>query len=100
MRNVHVAPLPYQRSGIEIYYNTDEDVEQLAMEENIDLFDWEKMDFGRFSFRTIQVPNVLATGVKERKIQLFQLKLRNAQLDEPFGFVSISITYTVGGKIK
>ncbi|MBC2870412.1 hypothetical protein H7271_13430, partial [Bittarella massiliensis] len=70
------------------------------MEENIDLFDWEKMDFGRFSFRTIQVPNVLATGVKERKIQLFQLKLRNAQLDEPFGFVSISITYTVGGKIK
>lgn len=100
VRNVHVAPLPYQRSGIEIYYNTDEDADQLAMEENIDLFDWEKMDFGRFSFRTIQVPNVLATGVKERKIQLFQLKLRNAQLDEPFGFVSISITYTVGGKIK
>lgn len=100
VRNVHVAPLPYQRSGIEIYYNTDEDVDQLAMQENIDLFDWENMDFGRFSFRTIQVPNVLATGVKERKIQLFQLKLRNAQLDEPFGFVSISITYTVGGKIK
>ncbi|WP_059005250.1 hypothetical protein [Bittarella massiliensis (ex Durand et al. 2017)] len=100
VRDVHVAPLPYQRSGIEVYYSSDEEGERLVAQENIDLFDWERMDFGRFSFRTIQVPSVLATGVKERKIQLFQLKLRNAQLDEPFGFVSISITYGVGGKVK
>lgn len=99
VHDVHVAPLPYQRSGIEIYYSTDEDADLLALRENIDLFDWENTDFARFSFRTIQVPNVLATGVKERKIQLFALKLRNARPDEPFGFVSVSITYTVGGKV-
>lgn len=100
VKNVHVVALAYLRSGIEVYYSTEEALYMDVMKENIDLFSFDDLDFNRFSFRTIQAPIPYATGTKERKIIFFQVTVKNERENEPMGFLAIDITYKVGGKVK
>ena len=100
IRRVTVLALPYVRSSVKVLYNSDREWEREALSENIDMFSWEKLDFARFSFRTIPAPIPLCSNKKARKISVFQLVLKNDVNYEPFGFLSIEIDYMTGGRIR
>lgn len=100
VQDVHVVPLPYTRSSLKLYYSTEEIMKSRILEENIDLFSFEDLDFSRFTFRSIQAPVPFAAGQKARNAMLFQAAVQNDAPNEAFGFLAIQISYTIGGKVK
>lgn len=100
IRSCYITCMPYGRSGVKVYYNTNDDCRDWVLSENIDLFSFEDVDFSRFTFRTIEAPFVFATGVKAKNVYVFGLRLVNNTPGEPFGFLAISIKYRPGKYVK
>lgn len=100
IRDVAVTAMPYARSGLEVYYSSDEEWMRLVYQGNIDLFSWENLDFSRFSFRSIPTPFARFTRERSRHVTVFQVTVRNAQPDEPFGLLGLQIDYTIGGGVR
>ena len=98
--NVWVVGKPYSRSGGEMYFITNKDYERLGRSYNIDIFDWNDIDFNRFTFNSLDGPVVVPMRKKAKKIQTFQLKVENARPNEPFGLLAIQINFKVGGLVK
>ena len=79
---------------------TNKDYERLGRSYNIDIFDWNDIDFNRFTFNSLDGPVVVPMRKKAKKIQTFQLKVENARPNEPFGLLAIQINFKVGGLVK
>lgn len=97
---VWLALQPYTRSGCRVFYATDKEHEKLVREALLDIFDWNDIDFGRFTFNTLDRPMIVATNRKAKKVKLFQVILKNEVPREPMGFMAIQIDFRVGGRIK
>ena len=97
---VWVVLQPFARSGGEIYYATDKEYRQLVRSANVDIFDWNDIDFERFTFNTLDRPVVINTRKKAKKVKLFQVVVENGRDREPFGLFAIHVNYKVGGKVK
>lgn len=97
---VWVVGQPHARSGGEIYYATDKLYEKLARSYNIDVFDWNDIDFTRWTFNTLDRPAITNARKKAKKVKLFQVRVENARESEPFGIFAIHIHYRVGSKVK
>lgn len=101
IRNCYITCMPYKRSSITVYYNTNEDYSDKVLDnEKIDLFSFDDVDFSRFTFNTIRAPFVFATGVKAKNVYVFGLRLENKALGEPFGFLAIGVKYRSGKFVK
>ena len=100
VKAVWVAAQPYTRSGGSVYYATDKDFEKLACRYTMDIFDWNDIDFNRFTFNTLDRPQIVNTRKKKKRIKLFAVVVENANIMEPFGLLAIHINYKIGGKIK
>lgn len=100
VRNLHLSCMPYDRSSVTVYYNSDEELGDEVLRENIDMFSFFNMDFGRFSFVTIDAPQAFATRVKLKNVFTFGMTLENNAMDEPFGFIGLTLTYREGKKVK
>ena len=98
--NVWIVGKSYTRSGGEIAFITNRDHERLGRSYNIDIFDWDDIDFNRFTFQTMDGPVVVPMRKKAKKIQTFQLKVGNERLNEPFGLLAIQINFKMGGFVK
>lgn len=97
---VWVVLQPFARSGGEIYYATDKEYEKFARSANVDIFDWNDIDFQRFTFNTLDRPMVVNTRKKAKKVKLFQVIVKNGRAAEPFGLFAIQVHYKMGGKVK
>ena len=91
---------PYTRSGAEVHYASDKSDERLVRSVDVDILDWDDVDFDRWTFSTLDRPSVNNVGKRERKVKLFQVCVYNARRDEPMGVYAIHINYKVGGKVK
>lgn len=91
---------PYSRSGADCYYQTDKEPEYLARSTDVDIFNFNDVDFDRFTFETMETPTVLNLRKKVRKIKTLQVIVRNGRANEPFGLYAIHINYRVAGKVK
>lgn len=101
IRNVHIACMPYVRSGLTLYYNSDEELlDKVLDNEKIDMFSWEAMDFSRFSFVTIKQPKGFATRVKNKNVFTFGMTIENKEINEPFGFIGLTVTFRTGKVVK
>lgn len=100
IRNCYITCMPHGRSSVKVYYNTNEDYRDWVLGENIDLFSFDDVDFGRFTFNTISAPFVFATGVKVKNVYVFGLRLVNDTPGEPFGFLALSVKYRSGKYVK
>lgn len=98
--NVWIVGKPYSRSGGEVSFITNRDYERLGRSYNIDIFDWDDIDFERFTFNTMDGPVVVPMRKKAKKIQTFQLKAGNARPNEPFGLLAVQINFKTGGYVK
>lgn len=98
LNNFYIMLDAYARSGVEIYYRV-KSIDTLAMQKNVDVFDFRNIDFTRFTFETDLNQRVYSTGKKQKKFMLIQFKIMNSN-GEPFSFSKIQIKYKYGGRYK
>lgn len=98
--SVWVVLQPYARSGADVYYASDKSDERLVRSVDVDILDWNDVDFDRWTFSSLDRPSVNNVGKRERKVKLFQVCAYNRRLNEPMGIYAIHINYKVGGKVK
>lgn len=92
---------PYTRSSAQIYFRTEQDpVEWMAREDTMDIFDWEDIDFTRFTFESNDAPREILFNTKVKKYKRLQIIVKNDKVNEGFGIFGITKHYVVGNFAK
>lgn len=91
---------PYTRSSCSIYFSKDGNPDVFIRKNYMDIFNWEDLDFERFSFNTNDSPQDVYLKKKVKKYKRLQLIIKNDGLNEGFGILQIAKTYTVGNYAK
>lgn len=90
---------PYGRSGVDVYYRARGMEVTAAKDVHVDIFDFNDIDFTRFSFRTDNSPAIVVTDRRLKRFLLIQFKFEN-NLAEPFGIYGFEAVYTLTGRYK
>lgn len=99
LKGFWLMPSPFRRSSINVYYKVNGEM-KLVKHTTMDIFDFNEVDFERFSFITDDSPIIIATNAKAKKFMLIQFAFENNVAGEGFGFYEAQATYTVAGKYK
>ena len=104
---------PYRRSSIKVWYKVKGNMQivrdnvqlvqgdlSMVKETTMDIFDFNEIDFTRFTFITDDSPMIVATNTKAKKFMLIQFRFENDVAGEGFGFYEAEATYTIAGKYK
>lgn len=91
---------PYTRSSCKIYLRTEKDFGKLAREATMDIFDWEDIDFERFTFSAVESPQVVPLKTKVKKYITLQMIVENEELNEGFGIYGMIKRYAKGSDVK
>jgi hypothetical protein len=93
---------PYTRSSIMVYAATDARHKYQLWEETekMDIFSFEDIDFSRFTFNTLDGPQVIPFNAKIKKFITLQLFFENAALNEGFGIYGTQIQFAFGNYVK
>lgn len=94
-----VMTAPHRRSSIAISYKI-KGGSSVVKTSTMDIFDFNDIDFTRFTFVTDDSPMVIATNTKAKKFMHIQFRLENNEEGEGFGFYEMEANYTVLGKYK
>lgn len=91
---------PMTRSSCECFFVADGNPDELVTSDTFDIFDWEDIDFERFTFSTNTTPQEIYFNKKKKKYKRLQIIIRNSALNEGFGIHEIVKTYSVGNFSK
>lgn len=92
---------PYTRSSAQIYFRTEQDpVEWEATSDTLDIFDWEDIDFSRFTFNANDAPREILFNTKVKKYKRLQIIVKNNAVNEGFGIFSITKHFVTGNFAK
>jgi hypothetical protein len=91
---------PYARSSGTIYVCKDGNPRQFLRSGIMDIFDWDDVDFDRWTFNTNDSPQDIFFKKKVKKYKRLQIIVENDALNEGFGVLQIVKTYTVGNYAK
>jgi hypothetical protein len=92
---------PYRRSSAHVCFRTDRDcLGREVRYETADIFDWEDIDFARFTFISNDGPREVFFRAKVKKYKRLQIIIFNDGLDEGFGVLGITKHYVVGNFAK
>ena len=92
---------PYLRSSAKILFCTDKDaVGVQAAEGTVDIFGWEDIDFGRFTFNVNDGPMEIPFLRKVKNYKRLQIIVKNEAVNEGFGVYGIVKHYVVGNFAK
>lgn len=91
---------PYSRSSAKVLIRTEADFGKEIRYSNMDIFDFNDIDFERFSFNTNDSPQVLPFDTRVKKYITAQIIIKNDALGEGFGIYGIIKRFTVGGYVK
>lgn len=91
---------PYTRSSVTVYVSTDKSHEARIRYAAMDILDFSDIDFSRFTFNTLDTPQVVPLNKKVKKFIVLQLIFENKEVDEGFGIYGIQTQYAVGGYVK
>lgn len=92
---------PYTRSSAKICFRTEQDpVDWQAAYDLTDIFDWEDLDFTRFTFNANDAPREVLFNTKVKKYKRLQIIVKNDAVNEGFGLFEISKHYVVGNFAK
>lgn len=87
---------PYTRSSGEIYFTTDKTLREATRNFTMDIFDFDDVDFNRFTFDVMDGPRVQVSPKKFRKVLQFQMGVRNNEANQGFGILAMMISFTIG----
>ena len=91
---------PYVRSSVTVYAATDRMHEARIRYSTMDILDFSDIDFSRFTFNTLDTPQVVPLNKKIKKFIVLQLIFENKEVDEGFGIYGVQTQYAVGGYVK
>lgn len=86
--------MPYGYSSADIWYRTEHTYRQAATAA-FSQFSFARLDFARFSFRSIAAAVPIPVRQRIRRAYLFQIIVRNETAGEPFGLLGLNMRYTV-----
>lgn len=87
---------PFDRSSGKIYFVVDGNPKGFVCEQYMDIFNWEDIDFERFSFSSNESPQEIYFNKKQKKYKRMQIVAENSELNEAFGIHEIIKTYFFG----
>lgn len=100
-RGCAVTLKPYQRSSARICLRTDRDAADREVHSDaIDIFDWEDIDFARFTFDSNDAPREVFFNTKVKKYKRLQILIRNSEPGEGFGIFGITKHFVRGNFAK
>ena len=89
---------PYARSGVKILLRTERDAAAWqAAEGTTDIFDWEDIDFSRFTFSANDGPAEIPFDRRVRRYRRLQIAVKNDAVNEGFGVYAVVKHFTAGG---
>lgn len=92
---------PYSRSSAKILFRTDRDaVGRQVAEGTMDIFDWEDIDFSRFTFNSNDGPQEIPFLRKVKNYKRLQIIIKSDGLNEGFGIYGIVKHFVVGNYAK
>ena len=91
---------PMTRSSAKIYVVADGGQKRLVQQGFADTFDFEDIDFERFTFNTNDNPQEIFFKMKIKNYKRLQFFVENDELNEGFGIFQIAKTYTRGNFAK
>lgn len=95
-----VELFPYGRSGASIYAKKDNGNKQLLKNQVTNIFAFNNVDFNNFSFTSDTSSRFIYTKKKIKKYKTLQIIIENNNINERFGVVSVTKTYTIGNFAK
>ena len=94
-----VLAKPFSRSTIDILYRYDDNNEKALKPFYPQYFDFNDIDFSRFTFYTSDRPQVIPFMKKSKKYKSLQFVLKS-DVDEPFAFLGIIKRYEIVNYVK
>ena len=92
---------PYTRSSAKVLFRTDRDaVAWQAAEGEMDIFDWEDIDFARFAFHANDGPSEIPFGRRVKNYKRLQILVKNDAVNEGFGVYAIVKHFAAGNFAK
>ena len=91
---------PYLRSSVKVLLRTEADFGQQVRYTTMDIFDWEDIDFSRFTFRSVDTPQAVPFRTKVKKYITLQIIVKNDGVNEGFGVFGIIKRFTFGNYVK
>ena len=91
---------PYTRSSVTVYTSTDRTHEAKIQYAAMDILDFSDIDFSRFTFNTLDTPQVVPFNKKVKKFIVLQLIFENNVKDEGFGIYGVQTQFAIGGYVK
>ena len=91
---------PYTRSSVTVYTSTDRTHEARIQYAAMDILDFSDIDFSRFTFNTLDTPQVVPFNKKVKKFIVLQLIFENNVKDEGFGIYGVQTQFAIGGYVK
>jgi hypothetical protein len=95
-----VVLYPFDRSSGKVYFLVDGHAERFVRDGYLDVFNWEDVDFERFSFDSTVGPREIYFRKKQKKYKRLQILVRNDAINEAFGILEIVKSYTIGNYSK
>lgn len=93
IKNVWVTIQPYSRTSAEVYYYDETNIAQLLGEASLSLFDYATFSYISFSYLTSSIPKTERFKAKVKKVETFQIEVRNNKLNERLGILSTEWEY-------
>jgi hypothetical protein len=100
VEKVYFSLRPDIRTSADLYYITDKKDKKYLKTTRKDLFHYGYFDYSLFTYATSEFPQEASNKIKAKKIVYFQLELRNEQMDEGFGVLSIGIQFKYQNYVK
>lgn len=92
--------LPYDRTSAKATLIADGDREYPLGTFYADIFNWESIEFDRFTFNTNETAQDNFFAKKVKKYKRLKIVIENDAIYEPFGILQITKTYTIGNFSK
>lgn len=100
-RGSAVTIQPYTRSGAKILFRTDRDAVGVEVAQGkMDIFNWEDIDFSRFTFNANDGPMEIPFLRKVKNYKRLQIIVKNDAVNEGFGIYGIVKHFVVGNYAK
>lgn len=92
---------PYVRSSCKICFRTDKDPNYWeARYQKMDIFNFDDIDFSRFTFNTNDAPQEVGFNIKIKKYKRLQIIVKNDSLNEGFGIFGVTKHFVPGNFAK
>ena len=95
-----IEMMPYQHSYVKLYFSKDGEYKEMIGETYVDVFRWSLIDFDRFTFNGNDKVKDYYPHKKIKKYKYLQFILENDRINEPFGIIGLTKTWTIGNFAK